>query len=97
MMKPKAEKEEEEGMLEYLEDIIGSNRLKPYIIKLQKKIEQINDQRAIQIQRVQHAEKEKLQLDGPARDALGQMRLENAITSLNNKIFLSKKLVLFSK
>ena len=94
MMKPKAEKEEEEGMLEYLEDIIGSSRLKPFINKLSARIEKINEQRALQVQRVQHAEKEKLRLDEPAREVLGQMRLENAITLLNNKIFMAKKFAL---
>jgi structural maintenance of chromosome 4 len=91
MMKPKAEKDEEEGMLEYLEDIIGSSRLKPLITKLQNRIEKINERRVLQIQRVQHSEKEKVQLDGPIREVLGQMRLENAITCLSNKIYLAKK------
>ena len=31
MMKPKADNSNDEGMLEYLEDIIGSSRLKPLI------------------------------------------------------------------
>lgn len=91
MMKPKAEKEDEEGMLEYLEDIIGSSRLKSLIGKLQTKIEKINDRRVIQLQRVQHTEKEKMQLDGTVREVLGQMRLENAITLINDKIFHFKK------
>lgn len=94
MMKPKAEKEDEEGMLEYLEDIIGSSRLKPLVLKLHRKIEQINERRALQVQRVQHAEKEKNQLDGPVREVLKLMRLENALTCLNNKILLSKRLSL---
>lgn len=97
MMKPKAEKEEEEGMLEYLEDIIGSSRLKPYIIKLHNKIEQINERRTIHIQRVQHAEKEKSNLDKPVREIFCQMRLENAITSVTNKIYSSKRYIIEEK
>ena len=91
MMKPKAEKEDEEGMLEYLEDIIGSSRLKSLIGKSQTKIEKINERRVIQLQRVQHTEKEKMQLDKPVREVLGQMRLENAITCVSNKIYNFKK------
>uniref|UniRef100_A0A915MT02 Structural maintenance of chromosomes protein n=1 Tax=Meloidogyne javanica TaxID=6303 RepID=A0A915MT02_MELJA len=94
MMKPKAETEDEEGMLEYLEDIIGSSRLKPLVLKLHRRIEQLNERRALQLQRVQHAEKEKNQLDGPVREVLKLMRLENALTCLNNKILLSKRLLL---
>ena len=37
-MKPKAENKNEEGMLEYLEDIIGSSRLKPFIEKLSNQV-----------------------------------------------------------
>lgn len=42
MMKPTAKSEHEEGMLEYLEDIIGSNRLKEPIIKFDELIEQLS-------------------------------------------------------
>ncbi|VDP01170.1 unnamed protein product [Soboliphyme baturini] len=43
LMKPKALTEGDEGMLEYLEDIIGSSRLKVFIDKLDEKLEQLND------------------------------------------------------
>jgi structural maintenance of chromosome 4 len=48
-MKPKAQDKNEEGMLEYLEDIIGSSRLKEPIEKLQNKVEQLHEQRAGQL------------------------------------------------
>lgn len=44
LMKPKGDDKGEEGMLEYLEDIIGSNRLKDPIEKLGKKTEKLDDQ-----------------------------------------------------
>eukprot|EP00057_Strongylocentrotus_purpuratus_P009598 XP_011664072.1 PREDICTED: structural maintenance of chromosomes protein 4-like [Strongylocentrotus purpuratus] len=45
MMKPKAQTEHEEGMLEYLEDIIGSNQFKESIEELAKKVEELNEER----------------------------------------------------
>ena len=45
MMKPKALTEHEEGMLEYLEDIIGSSIYKEPIEVIAKEVEQLNEQR----------------------------------------------------
>ena len=46
MMKPKAQTEHEEGMLEYLEDIIGSNRFKEPIEILTQRIDKIHEVRS---------------------------------------------------
>lgn len=45
MMKPKGQTEHDEGMLEFLEDIIGSCRLKEPIQTLARRIELLNEQR----------------------------------------------------
>lgn len=45
MMKPKAQSEHEEGMLEYLEDIIGSSRFKEPIEQLTNEVENLNEAR----------------------------------------------------
>ena len=45
MMKPKALSEHEEGMLEYLEDIIGSSRFKEPIEQLANEVETLNEAR----------------------------------------------------
>ena len=45
MMKPKGQTEHDEGMLEYLEDIIGSCRLKEPIQTLACRIELLNEHR----------------------------------------------------
>ena len=46
MMKPKALTEHDEGMLEFLEDIIGSSRFKDPIEQLSKRVEHLNELRA---------------------------------------------------
>lgn len=45
MMKPKGQTEHDEGMLEYLEDLIGSARLKEPIQMLCRRTELLNEQR----------------------------------------------------
>ena len=43
MLKPKAANEHEEGLLEYLEDIIGTIKYKPMLEEATQKIEQVNE------------------------------------------------------
>ena len=45
MMKPKGQTEHDDGMLEFLEDIIGSNRFKEPIEVLAKRVETLNELR----------------------------------------------------
>ena len=47
MMKPKGENENEEGLLEYLEDLIGSNQFKDQIQEQAKEVERLNDERQV--------------------------------------------------
>ena len=44
-MKAKAQSEHDDGMLEFLEDIIGTNRFKEPIELLSKKVEELNEAR----------------------------------------------------
>lgn len=45
MMKAKGQTEHDDGMLEFLEDIIGSNRFKEPIEVLAKRVETLNELR----------------------------------------------------
>ena len=86
-MKPRAKAENEEGMLEYLEDIIGSNRLKPYIMKFQEWLDKIDEERVNQLQRLTFAERQKIEMEEPVSKVLSKMRLQNAIATVKNRIF----------
>lgn len=64
-MKHKSQKEGEEGMLEYLEDIIGSNRyieLTDTTLRRRMVMERMKDQMSVQVKSVQE-EVELLQKD----------------------------------
>lgn len=79
MMKPKGQTEHDEGMLEYLEDIIGSCRLKEPILTLARRIELLNEQRGEKLNRVKLVEKEKNALEAEKNKAVEFLNLENDI------------------
>uniref|UniRef100_A0A8C5E067 Structural maintenance of chromosomes protein 4 n=1 Tax=Gouania willdenowi TaxID=441366 RepID=A0A8C5E067_GOUWI len=79
MMKPKGQTEHDEGMLEYMEDIIGSCRLKEPIQTLGRRIELLNEQRGEKLNRVKLVEKEKNALEGEKNKAVEFLDLENDI------------------
>ncbi|KAJ8030527.1 Structural maintenance of chromosomes protein 4 [Holothuria leucospilota] len=87
MMKPKAQTEHEEGMLEYLEDIIGSNKFKEPIDELAKTVEQLNEERGEKLSRVKAVESEMEQLEKPMQEAQEFLKLENEITRKKNILY----------
>lgn len=86
MMKPKGQTEHDEGMLEYLEDIIGSCRLKEPIQVLSRRIELLNEQRGEKLNRVKLVEKEKNALEGEKNKAVEFLTLENDIFKLKSQL-----------
>jgi structural maintenance of chromosome 4 len=63
-MKPKAQGPHDEGFLEYLEDIIGTNKYVEKIDELNKQLETLNESRSGVVQMVKLAEKERDNLEG---------------------------------
>ncbi|GFH20090.1 structural maintenance of chromosomes protein 4, partial [Haematococcus lacustris] len=69
MMKPKAEDKNDTGLLEYLEDIIGTDKYVAPIEEAAKRLEEMNDKRQTMIQRLKISEKEKEGLEGQKAEA----------------------------
>ncbi|XP_074954673.1 structural maintenance of chromosomes protein 4 [Phalacrocorax aristotelis] len=86
MMKPKGQTEHDEGMLEYLEDLIGSARLKAPIQALCHRIEILNEQRGEKLNRVKMVEKEKDALEADRNKAIEYLCLENKMFKEKNYI-----------
>lgn len=59
MMKPKAQTPHDEGLLEYMEDIIGSNKYVSQIEQAAQKVEAANETRTEKLNRVKVVEKER--------------------------------------
>ena len=86
-MKPKADNEHEDGMLEYLEDIIGSNRFKESIDNTAKEVEELNEKRGLNMNRLKAIEKERDGLLGAKDEAVEFLTMENNITKKNNILY----------
>ncbi|NWY50089.1 SMC4 protein, partial [Chionis minor] len=86
MMKPKGQTEHDEGMLEYLEDLIGSARLKEPIQTLCRRVEILNEQRGEKLNRVKMVEKEKDALEADRNKAIEFLCLENKMFKEKNQI-----------
>ncbi|CAH2058218.1 unnamed protein product, partial [Iphiclides podalirius] len=86
MMKPKGQNEHESGMLEYLEDIVGTSRYKDSIERLAIKVEEYSEMRKEKLNRVRLVEAEKLQLEQPMREAVEQMNLTNTALRTRNTL-----------
>eukprot|EP00250_Pteridium_aquilinum_P018347 c24044_g1_i1 orf=299-4012(-) len=76
LMKPKSQGPHDEGFLEYLEDIIGSNQYVERIDEASKQLEVLNEKRGSMVQRVKIAEKEKDGLEESKNEAEGYMLKE---------------------
>ncbi|KAM7268935.1 hypothetical protein ACFE04_011101 [Oxalis oulophora] len=76
LMKPKAQGPHDEGFLEYLEDIIGTNKYVEKIDEANKQLESLNEQRSGVVQMVKLAEKERDSLEDVKNEAEAYMLKE---------------------
>ena len=86
-MKPKAASEHDDGLLEYLEDIIGTSKYKSPIEETAAEVETLNDVCMEKNTRVQHVEKEKNGLEDKKDKALAYIKDENELTSKQSALY----------
>ncbi|CAM1508961.1 Fc.00g027000.m01.CDS01 [Cosmosporella sp. VM-42] len=86
-MKPKAANEHEDGLLEYLEDIIGTSKYKSPIEESATEVETLNDICMEKSGRVQHVEKEKNSLEDKKDKALAYLRDENELAMKQSALY----------
>ncbi|XP_027201121.2 structural maintenance of chromosomes 4-like protein gluon [Dermatophagoides pteronyssinus] len=77
LMKPKADPNSDVGMLEYLEDIIGTSRYKEPIDKLAVKYNELNEQRTQYVVRANYAQNELKSFEKSKNEAIQALVLEN--------------------
>lgn len=78
-MKSKAANEHDDGLLEYLEDIIGTSKYKTPIDEAAAEVENLNEVCTEKNNRVQHVEKEKSSLEDKKNKALAYIKDENEL------------------
>lgn len=86
-MKPKGQNEHDTGMLEFLEDIIGTFRYKEPLQKLADKVEMLTELRVEKLHRLRIVQKEKQVLEEPMQKAVQYLKTENDIISLQHQFY----------
>ncbi|GAB7332705.1 hypothetical protein MBLNU13_g04451t1 [Cladosporium sp. NU13] len=86
-MKPKAAGEHDDGLLEYLEDIIGTSKYKTPIDEAAVETEQLNEVCLEKSTRVQHVEKERNSLEDKKNKALAYIKDENELASKQSALY----------
>lgn len=84
MMKPKGLQPNETGLLEYLEDIIGTERYKKPLMLINERLEKLNDERTEKHNRCRLAEREMKDLELPMTQAVDYLKLENKLHQTQN-------------
>ena len=82
LMKPKGQNENETGLLEYLEDIIGSNKYIEEIEKVAVEVEDCNEARLEQTNRVKASHSELMGLEEERRVAVDWLKAERRLYRL---------------
>lgn len=86
-MKPKATTEHEDGLLEYLEDIIGTSKYKEPIDEALILMERLQEERSVKMNRLRLVEKEKSALEEKKREAEDYLRLKNDHTRALSRLW----------
>ncbi|KAJ8679871.1 hypothetical protein QAD02_015658 [Eretmocerus hayati] len=91
LMKPKGQQEGDTGMLEFLEDIIGTTRYKEPLEKLFQRVEALSELREEKLRRLKVVEKARAELEKPMQDAVQYLKAENAIIKQQHKYYQCKR------
>lgn len=86
-MKAKAANEHDDGLLEYLEDIIGTSKYKTPIEESAVEVETLNEVCMEKSGRVQHVEKERNGLEDKKNKALAYLRDENELAMKQSALY----------
>lgn len=84
MMKAKAQAPNETGLLEYLEDIIGTERYKKPLTLINERLEKLNEERTEKHNRCRLAEREMKDLELPMSQAVEYLKIENKLYQAQN-------------
>jgi structural maintenance of chromosome 4 len=87
MMAPKGKTENDEGLLEYLEDIIGSSKFVEATNEAAQKVDAMTEVRQEKLNRVKAVEKEKDNLEGAKQEAEALLGKEREIRRKQNILY----------
>lgn len=85
-MKPKGG-DHDEGLLEYLEDIIGTSQYKTPIEEAFQELEKLQEARQEKLNRLRLVEKEKNSLEDKKKEAEDYLRMQNELVRAQSKLY----------
>ncbi|KAG5676467.1 hypothetical protein PVAND_006299 [Polypedilum vanderplanki] len=100
LMKAKAQAPNETGLLEYLEDIIGTERYKKPLTLINERLEKLNEERTEKHNRCRLAEREMKDLELPMTQAVEYLKIENKLyqaQSLHLQLYVYHKKIQIAK
>ncbi|KAI8990648.1 RecF/RecN/SMC protein [Trametes punicea] len=86
-MKPKAANENDDGLLEYLEDIIGTSQYKEPIERALVEVEQLSEDRQEKLNRLRIVDKDRKALEAKKREAEDYLRLVNDLVRAKSRLW----------
>ncbi|KAG2208081.1 hypothetical protein INT47_010443 [Mucor saturninus] len=87
LMKAKAKDGNDDGLLEYLEDIIGTSKYKGPIEEANSKLEVLNEDRAEKLTRVRYVSKEMDGMEDKKAEAENYLENENELARKKNELY----------
>ncbi|KAK4509510.1 uncharacterized protein ATC70_007862 [Mucor velutinosus] len=87
LMKAKAKDGSDDGLLEYLEDIIGTSKYKDPIEQANAKLEVLNEERAEKLSRVKYVSREMDGMEDKKAEAENYLQNENELVKKKNELY----------
>ncbi|KFM64893.1 Structural maintenance of chromosomes protein 4, partial [Stegodyphus mimosarum] len=85
-MQPKGSNDNETGMLEYVEDVIGSSRFIGPIKTIEGKLKTLGEEKEVKLNQLKMAQKAKDELEDPKNKAIEFLKLENKLYLLEHSL-----------
>ena len=86
-MKPKGANENDDGLLEYLEDIIGTAQYKAPIEEALAEVERLTEERQEKLNRLRIVEKDRKSLESKKQEAEDYLRLVNNLVRARSRLW----------
>lgn len=86
-MKPKASNKDDEGLLEYLEDIIGTAEYKEQIEEALTEVDRLSDLRQEKLNRLKIVEKDRNALEAKKKEAEDYLRMVNDLIRARSRLW----------
>eukprot|EP00834_Sanchytrium_tribonematis_P004729 NODE_249_length_11770_cov_0.803530.p1 type:complete len:1200 gc:universal NODE_249_length_11770_cov_0.803530:2536-6135(+) len=81
------------GLLEYLEDIIGTTEFHNPLFETFNRVQELDTQREVCLRQVNQAEKDRNELQAPFDEAIEYIAKQNEVTELQNMLFQQQKML----